>query len=209
MKLIVGLGNPGRRYRLTRHNVGFRILDAVALRAHAGRSEARFAGRYAEGELAGERVGLLAPETFMNRSGEAVAQALAGLSIVDPASDLLVAFDDADLPLGRLRLRTSGSSGGHNGLGDVLDRLGSEAVPRLRFGIGRPAEPQGTVDYVLEPFAAAEEERLALALPRAAEAVSCFVAEGSAAAMSRFNGPWPEPRADCPANDGSGSGQKS
>lgn len=209
MKLIVGLGNPGRRYRLTRHNVGFRILDAVALRARAGRSEARFAGHYAEGELAGERVGLLAPETFMNRSGEAVAQALAALPIADAAADLLVAFDDADLPLGRLRLRTRGSSGGHNGLGDVLDRLGSEAVPRLRFGIGRPAEPQGTVDYVLEPFAAGEEERLALALPRAAEAVACFVAEGIAVAMSRFNGPWPDPRSDCTADDGARSGQKS
>ena len=195
MKLVVGLGNPGPRYRHTRHNAGFRVLDAVAARAGAGPAESRFAGRYAEGMLAGERVGLLAPETFMNRSGEALALALAALPSVEPAADLLVVLDDADLPLGRLRLRARGSSGGHNGLADVLERLATDAVPRLRFGIGRPEEPRDTVDYVLEPFAPAEEVLLAEALPRAADAVACFVAEGSAAAMNRFNGPWPVDRA--------------
>jgi PTH1 family peptidyl-tRNA hydrolase len=175
--------------------VGFRVLDAVAERAGAALAARRFGGRFAEGTLAGERVGLLAPETFMNRSGEAVAQALAVLPVTDPARDLLVVFDDADLPLGRLRLRARGSSGGHNGLADVLDRLGSEDLPRLRFGIGRPSEPKGTVNFVLEAFAPAEEELLALAVPRAVDAVECFVREGAAAAMNRFNGPWPEPAA--------------
>ncbi len=189
MKLIVGLGNPGPRYARTRHNAGFRVLDAVASRAGAGAAESRFAGRYVECELAGERVGLLAPETWMNRSGEAVALALAALPVADPAADLLVVFDDADLPLGRLRLRARGSSGGHNGLGDVLERLGTDAVPRLRFGIGRSAAPRDTVDWVLEPFAPEEEAALAEALPRAAGAVACFVAEGIAPAMNRFNGP--------------------
>jgi PTH1 family peptidyl-tRNA hydrolase len=191
VKLVVGLGNPGPRYRHTRHNAGFRVLDVVAARAAAGSPESRFAGRYVEVAVAGQRVGLLAPETFMNRSGEALALALAALPIADPALDLLVVFDDADLPLGRLRLRARGSSGGHNGLADVLERLATAAVPRLRFGIGRPGAPQGTVDYVLEPFAPAEETLLAEALPRAADAVTCFVAEGIAAAMNRFNGPWP------------------
>jgi PTH1 family peptidyl-tRNA hydrolase len=193
VKLIVGLGNPGRRHARSRHNAGFRVLDALAERARAGPAEERFAGRYAECELAGGRVGLLAPQTFMNRSGEAVAEALAVLPIADPAADLLVVFDDADLPLGRLRLRARGSSGGHNGLADILDRLGTDAVPRLRFGIGRPAQPRDTVDWVLEPFAAEEEALLKQALPRAADAVACFVAEGIAAAMNRFNGAWPEP----------------
>jgi PTH1 family peptidyl-tRNA hydrolase len=193
VKLVVGLGNPGRRYARSRHNVGFRVLDAVAARARAGPAEERFAGRFTECTLAGERVGLLAPETFMNRSGEAVAEALAGLPGVDPAADLLVVFDDADLPLGRLRLRARGSSGGHNGLADVLAKLGSEAVPRLRFGIGRPLVPTGTVEFVLSPFAPDEEAVLAHALPRAADAVTCFVADGIGAAMNRFNGPWPEP----------------
>ena len=192
MKLVVGLGNPGKRYARSRHNVGFRVLEAVAERARAGVVEERFAGRYAECALAGERVGLLAPDTFMNRSGEAVAEALAALPEVDPAADLLVVFDDADLPLGRLRLRGRGSSGGHNGLADVLARLGSEGVPRLRFGIGRPLVPTGTVEFVLAPFAEDEEPLLARALPRAADAVACFVGEGIAAAMNRFNGPWPE-----------------
>lgn len=192
MKLVVGLGNPGPRYARTRHNAGFRVLDALAERAGAGPPERRFAGRFVECSLAGARLGLLAPETFMNRSGEAVAQALAALPLADPAADLLVVFDDADLPFGRLRLRARGSSGGHNGLADVLARLGSDAVPRLRFGIGRPGTPRDTVDWVLEPFAPEEETLLAKALPRAADAVACFVAEGIAAAMNRFNGPWPE-----------------
>jgi PTH1 family peptidyl-tRNA hydrolase len=192
VKLVVGLGNPGPRYVRTRHNVGFRVLDALAARAHAEPAAERFAGRYAECELAGERVGLLAPETFMNRSGEAVAQALSVLPVADPARDLLVVFDDADLPVGRLRLRARGSSGGHNGLADVLERLASEAVPRLRFGIGRPALPRDTVDFVLEPFSADEEALLRQALPRAADAVACFVREGIGPAMNRFNGPWPK-----------------
>jgi len=193
VKLIVGLGNPGPRYARTRHNAGFRVLDAVAARARAGPPESRVAGRVVECSLAGEPVGLLVPETWMNRSGEAVAQALAALPVADPAADLLVVFDDADLPLGRLRLRARGSSGGHNGLADVLERLATDAVPRLRFGIGRSEAPRETVDWVLEPFAAAEEALLAQALPRAADAVACFVAEGIAPAMNRFNGPWPEP----------------
>jgi PTH1 family peptidyl-tRNA hydrolase len=192
VKLIVGLGNPGPRYARTRHNVGFRVLEAVAGRAGVALAARRFAGRFAQGTLAGAHVGLLAPETFMNRSGAAVAQALAGLPVPDPARELLVVFDDADLPLGRLRLRARGSSGGHNGLADVLETLGTEEVPRLRFGIGRPNEPKGTVDFVLEPFAPPEEELLALAVPRAADAVECFVREGIAAAMNRFNGPWPD-----------------
>jgi PTH1 family peptidyl-tRNA hydrolase len=193
VKLIVGLGNPGPRYARTRHNVGVRVLEALAARAGAPLEARRFAGRYGEGALAGERLGLLAPETFMNRSGEAVAAALAELPVADPARELLVVFDDADLPLGRLRIRARGSSGGHNGLADVLEGLGREDVPRLRFGIGRPSEPQGTVEFVLEAFAPAEEELLARAVPRAADAVECFVREGMAAAMNRFNGAWPEP----------------
>ncbi len=193
MKLVVGLGNPGPRYAHSRHNAGFRVLDTIAARAGVSLGERRFDGRFVECALGGERVGLLAPGTFMNRSGEAVEQALAALPIADPVSDLLVVFDDADLPLGRLRLRAQGSSGGHNGLADVLGRLGSEAVPRLRFGIGRPVEPRDTVDYVLEAFAPEEGVLLADALPRAADAVACFVAEGIGPAMNRFNGAWPAP----------------
>jgi PTH1 family peptidyl-tRNA hydrolase len=200
VKLVVGLGNPGPRYARTRHNAGFRVLEAIAARAGVALAERRFDAHFAECTLAGEHVGLLAPSTFMNRSGDSVLQALAVLPIADPTSELLVVFDDADLPLGRLRLRARGSSGGHNGLADVLEQLGSEAIPRLRFGIGRPAAPRDTVDFVLEAFVPGEELLLTQALPRAAEAAACFVADGIAAAMNRFNGPWPELEAD-PAAD--------
>lgn len=196
MKLIVGLGNPGPRYQATRHNIGVRVLDALALRVGASRREKRYRGLTAEASLASTRVLLLAPETWMNRSGDAVAAALAAHPELEPASDLLVVFDDADLPLGRLRLRARGSSGGHNGLGDVLDRLAVDTVPRLRFGIGRPEEPSGTVDWVLTPFSGAEEVQLERALPRAVDAALCFVQDGIAPAMNRFNGPWPEPEPD-------------
>ncbi len=193
MKLIVGLGNPGPRYEATRHNVGVRVLEALAARLGARLDERRYRGRSAEAGLAGERILLLAPETWMNRSGEAVAEALVAHPGLEPASDLLVLFDDADLPLGRLRLRARGTSGGHNGLGDVLERLAVDTVPRLRFGIGRPDGPEDTVDWVLTPFAPDEEALLARALPRAVDAALCFVQEGIAPAMNRFNGPWPEP----------------
>jgi PTH1 family peptidyl-tRNA hydrolase len=198
MKLIVGLGNPGPRYAATRHNVGVRVLEALAERTGADLGARRFRGRFGEAALGGEPLLLLAPETWVNRSGDAVAEALAACADLDPGRDLLVVFDDADLPLGRLRLRARGSSGGHNGLGDVLERLEREAVPRLRFGIGRPGEPHDTVDWVLEPFTAAEEALLARAIPRAVDATLCFVREGIAEAMNRYNGPWPEPEAEPP-----------
>jgi len=193
MKLIVGLGNPGPRYAATRHNAGFRVVERLAERLGAELGGERFGGRFGTAALGDETLLLLTPETWMNRSGDALAAALRAHPDLEPARDVLVVFDDADLPLGRLRLRAAGSSGGHNGLGDVLERLGSEAVPRLRFGIGRPDVPHDTVEWVLEPFTRAEEDVLERALPRAVDAVTCFVEEGVAAAMNRFNGPWPEP----------------
>jgi PTH1 family peptidyl-tRNA hydrolase len=196
MKLIVGLGNPGPRYQATRHNIGMRVLDALASRVGASPAEKRYRGLTAEASDASTRVLLLAPETWMNHSGDAVAAALAAHPELDPATDLLVVFDDADLPLGRLRLRARGSSGGHNGLGDVLEQLAALTVPRLRFGIGRPQQPSDTVDWVLTPFSAEEAALLERALPRAVDAVLCFVREGIAPAMNQFNGPWPEPEPD-------------
>jgi PTH1 family peptidyl-tRNA hydrolase len=196
MKLIVGLGNPGPRYQATRHNIGMRVLDALASSVGASPAEKRYRGLTAEASDASTRVLLLAPETWMNHSGDAVAAALAAHPELDPATDLLVVFDDADLPLGRLRLRARGSSGGHNGLGDVLEQLAALTVPRLRFGIGRPQQPSDTVDWVLTPFSAEEAALLERALPRAVDAVLCFVREGIAPAMNQFNGPWPEPEPD-------------
>ncbi|MBW2240456.1 MAG: aminoacyl-tRNA hydrolase [Deltaproteobacteria bacterium] len=192
MKLVVGLGNPGERYRGTRHNAGFRVVACLAERARIALDQPRFSGRFGEGRAAGEAIGLLLPETWMNRSGEAVAQALDELEIDEPERDLLIVLDDLDLPLGRLRLRPEGSDGGQRGLRDILRQLGSESVPRLRFGVGRPPANVDPVDWVLQPFDEEEEMLLQDAVPRAADAASCFLAEGVAPAMDRFNGPLPE-----------------
>jgi PTH1 family peptidyl-tRNA hydrolase len=171
----------------TRHNAGFEVVAHVAARSGIRLESRAFEGRIGHGQIGGEDVALLLPATYMNASGRAVAAALAAHGGMDPARDLLIAYDDADLPLGRLRMRERGSAGGHNGLGDVLDALGSDDVPRLRFGIGRPNEPVDTVDFVLSPFSPDEEPRVRAALDRAAAAVDCFVREGAVVAMNQFN----------------------
>ena len=186
MKLLVGLGNPGREYVAHRHNVGFRVIEAVAAAARISLDQARFHGRFGSGLWQGEPVALMLPETFMNRSGTAVSAALEALPLADPDRDLIVVYDDADLPLGRLRLRARGSDGGQKGVRDILERTG-RAVPRLRFGIGRPATPQDTRAFVLEAFSPEEAAPLAGAIDRAVSALACWVVEGIEPAMNRFN----------------------
>lgn len=187
MKLVVGLGNPGSRYEQTRHNAGFRVAQSVAAQHGIELASLRFSGRYGEGTLEGVEFGVLLPQTFVNRSGEAVAAAVAGLAIDSPERDLLLVYDDMDLPLGRIRLRRGGGAGGHNGMADVISCLESRALPRLRFGIGRPPESQDPVDYVLSPFSAQEEEQLVGGIEHAARAVAVFAALDVDAAMNRFN----------------------
>jgi PTH1 family peptidyl-tRNA hydrolase len=170
--------------------VGFPVTERLRDRWRFEAPKQRFDGRFARGRvasLAGMDVGVLEPDTFMNLSGAAVSAALAKLPLEDPARDLLVVFDDADLPFGKLRLRASGSGGGHNGLGDILEKLGTRDVPRLRFGIGRPSVPMDTVNFVLGRFTPEEEKALGGHLDRAAQAVETFLADGAAAAMNRFN----------------------
>jgi len=191
VKLIVGLGNPGRRYRRTRHNVGFRVVDCLASRLGIPLEQARFDGRFGRGRVQGIEVGLLEPQTFMNDSGRAVAAALGVLPVDEVSADLLVVYDDADLPLGRLRLRARGGDGGHLGLRDLIARIGTRELPRLRFGIGRPPEFRDTVSHVLQEFSDSEDEALAQALDRASAAAEVFATEGIAAAMDRFNAPVP------------------
>ena len=196
MKLFVGLGNPGARYAWTRHNIGFRIADPLARRCRAGPPAERFRGRIAFGTLAGptpEPVGFLLPGTFMNASGEAVSAALDALPEIAPARDLLVACDDLDLPLGRIRLRASGGAGGHNGIASIIDALGTRDFPRLRFGIGRPAPGCDVTAFVLERFTAAEEALLPAPIARACAAAESALREGLPVAMDRFNGPPPPP----------------
>jgi len=189
VKLIVGLGNPGSRYRRTRHNVGFLVVDQLASRLGIPLEQSRFDSRFGRGRIQGSEVGLLQPQTFMNQSGAAVSAAL-GVLPVDPVSaDLLVVYDDADLPLGRLRLRAQGGDGGHLGLRDVITAVGTRELPRLRFGIGRPPGFQDTVTHVLQEFSTSESDALDQALVRASAAVEVFVTEGIVVAMDRFNAP--------------------
>jgi PTH1 family peptidyl-tRNA hydrolase len=190
MKLVVGLGNPGRRYERTRHNVGFRVAERLRERWRLPEPEERFEARFARGRVSavgGVDVGVLEPQTFMNESGASLAAALRKLPVEDPARELLIVLDDADLPFGRIRLRAAGGDGGHRGLADVIERLGRRDLPRLRFGIGRPSLPMETSDFVLARFTKEEETALPGHLDRAAEAVETFLTAGIAEAMNRFN----------------------
>jgi PTH1 family peptidyl-tRNA hydrolase len=186
--LIVGLGNPGREYACTRHNAGFMVLDRLAERWEAALGlEKKFKARLARVERSGQQALLCRPQTYMNASGEAVG-AVAGYYHV-PAPRMLVVVDDADLPLGELRLRRGGSSGGHHGLESIEQHLGTRAFPRLRVGIGRddPATREIT-DYVLSEFRRDEAELVDKVLSRACDQIECWLREGIGQAMNRFNG---------------------
>jgi peptidyl-tRNA hydrolase, PTH1 family len=186
MKVVSGLGNPGDKYRLTRHNVGFRVVDLIADRW--GVSQGRVRDGAARLEVTRDepvgRVLLVKPARFMNLSGAPLRSAVRSVN-ANPETDLLVVTDDADLPLGRIRLRRSGSAGGHNGLRDIIDALGTDQFARLRVGIGRNGE---MVDRVLSTFSKAEDELAGEAIATAADAVEMWLAEGVEAAMNAFNG---------------------
>lgn len=188
MKLIVGLGNPGRKYRETRHNVGFLVADELARRqsidfesapAEALLAKARRLG--ADGAL------VLKPLTMMNLSGFAVAEIARYFRIAIP--DILVVADDVNLPLGRLRARPAGSAGGHNGFRSIIEQLGTSGFARLRVGVGRGDPRRDLADHVLSGFDAEERPAVADAVARAADASELFVAEGIEQVMNRFNGP--------------------
>lgn len=180
LRLLVGLGNPGNEYRDTRHNVGFMILDQLARRE---RAEFRVEKSWrAEVARAGELV-LCKPQTYMNLSGQSV-RPLSQFYKIDPAQ-MLVILDDMALPLGKLRLRPEGSAGGHNGLKSIIEHFGTQAVPRLRVGIG--SAQHDTVDHVLGRFTLEEREPLEQSLTRALEAIDCTRAKGLASAMNQFN----------------------
>lgn len=185
MKLIVGLGNPGRRYRGTRHNVGWEVVARLARRDGIRVEEEEGWAQIGRGAIGGQRVLLAMPQTYVNLSGVAV-QDLRRRHRVRPG-DVLVIVDDLDLPLGRIRLRARGSAGGHNGLRSVIDALGTEEFPRLRVGIGRPAQGVDPAEFVLTRFAPDEAASLDAALDRAAEAIEVAITEGIEVAMNRFN----------------------
>ena len=185
-RLIVGLGNPGREYEKTRHNVGFEVAEAVAARARValGPFRARTVG--GEGSFRARAFAIALPQTYMNLSGESVLGLVRFYGLL-PA-DVLVVVDDLALDTGVLRLRGSGSPGGHNGLTSISERLGTDGFARLRVGIGRDFARGRQADYVLERFAPAERALVDEAIPVAVDAALAFVTDGLAVAMNRYNG---------------------
>jgi PTH1 family peptidyl-tRNA hydrolase len=184
---IVGLGNPGQKYINTRHNAGWHLLDTIVRDQPQFRfDESRNKALIARGELAGMRVALVKPQTFMNLSGEAVAP-LAHFYKVAP-EHILVAFDDVDLPTATLRLRPKGSAGGHKGMRSIIQHLGTEEFPRLRLGVGRPAGQTPVEAYVLQKFKPDEWEAMLVTYERGVEAVKAILTTGLDYAMNQFNG---------------------
>lgn len=183
--LVVGLGNPGARYAGNRHNVGFHVVDRLATATDLRFDERRDRALLARGTVEGVRVALVKPQTYMNLSGPAVHGVARFYKV--PVEQILVVYDDLDLPPGVLRLRQQGGAGGHRGVASLIDALGSQVFPRVRIGIGRPAGDMPPEAYVLQDFDAGQRPVLGLATERAVDAVRTALREGFAAAMNRFN----------------------
>lgn len=184
MKMIIGLGNPGGEYARTRHNVGFMAVDELAKRYDGVHWQDKFDALHAPVLLGGEKTLLVKPQTYMNLSGAAAAALLRWYKMAP--EDVIVIYDDMDLPVGGARIRVKGSSGGHRGMNSLLEYLGTPHFTRLRIGIGRPAEGRTAVDHVLKPFSAAELAELAPVLAKTPAICECIIKEGAEAAVRRF-----------------------
>lgn len=185
MKLIVGLGNPGRQYEHTRHNAGFTVLDQLARRLNVSFDRTKFDSEIAQAQLGTHRLLLMKPQTYMNLSGIAVAKA--ARNKIDTLDDLLIVVDEVNLPLGRLRFRPEGSAGGHNGLKSVIEHVGSDKFPRLRMGVGKSGPADKLRDHVLNTFTPDERPAYERMVERAVEGVETFIEDGIARAMDQFN----------------------
>ena len=193
MKLIIGLGNPGKAYAHNRHNIGFRCINYLARLHSIPVKKYQCRSQVGTGKIAGVEVLLAKPKAFVNLSGKAVERLMRKYNI--SIDDLLVIYDDLDLPLGKLRLRAGGSAGGHKGISSIISALGGEDFPRIKVGIGRPTEEDGTaitdedtiVGYVLSDFTPQEEAATKSTIATVAEAIHCVLTEGLTAAMNRFN----------------------
>ena len=193
MKLIIGLGNPGKIYAQNRHNIGFRCINHLARLHSISMKGHQCQSQVGSGKIAGVEVLLAKPKTFVNLSGEAVGRLMRKYKI--QVNDLIVICDDLDLPLGRLRLRPGGSAGGHKGINSIISALGSKDFCRIKVGIGRPTEEDGTaitdeeviVNYVLSDFTLQEDVAIKPTITRVAEAISCVITDGITAAMNKFN----------------------
>ncbi|MEQ8201799.1 MAG: aminoacyl-tRNA hydrolase [Syntrophomonadaceae bacterium] len=184
MKVVVGLGNPGPEYRDTRHNIGFRVLEQLAARHRVQRQESKYDAIIGEIRIRGEKVLLVKPLTYMNLSGRSV-QPLVHWHKLDLA-DLMVIYDDMDLPAGALRIRASGGSGGHKGMKSIIERLNTELFPRIRIGIGRPAQGDAA-DWVLSRLSGTERELIQATVNKAADAVETWITSGLTEAMNAYN----------------------
>ena len=193
MKLIVGLGNPGRGYAHNRHNIGFVCLNHFARTQDIRFDKKQGRARIGLGEVAANEVVLAKPQTYMNRSGRSVSLLVNKFSV--SLDNLLVIHDDLDLPLGKIRIRQSGSAGGHKGVGSIITELGSQNFIRIRAGIGRPIKNEGftefsedeTITYVLGDFTTDEKQTITQVIARVSEAILCLLTEGLVAAMNRYN----------------------
>lgn len=186
MKLIVGLGNPGSRYEMTRHNLGFRVVDVIADRLAVACEKDECHAKTAHARWRGHSVLLAKPQTYMNRSGESVSALIQYYKIA--LADVMVVYDDLALPTGRLRVRAKGSAGGHNGLRSIINYLRTDAFPRIRIGIGAVPEGWAGADYVLAAFTKEEQPAIDVAILRAADAGLHWLEEGIDAVMREFNG---------------------
>ena len=185
MPLIVGLGNPGSKYAGTRHNIGFELIDTLASRLSAPLKAGKGLYYESKARYGDHQVILLKPTTFMNRSGDAVQQALHWYKL--QPDECLVCYDDLNIDTGTLRLRPGGSAGGHNGIKDIIQKLGTDTFPRLRIGIGDDFRDGQQVQYVLSPFDADQREIMDITVEKAADAVLSFIDDGIDTAMNKFN----------------------
>lgn len=184
MYLIVGLGNPGKQYEKTRHNVGFDVLDLVSDKYNINMNRIKFKGIYGEGKIDGERVILLKPTTFMNLSGESVKEVCSFYKIEN--KNIIVIYDDISLDVGRMRIRKSGSAGGHNGIKNIISNLSSDVFPRIKVGVGAPKED--LISHVLGRFSDEDRIKIEKVFNAAADAVQCIITKGTCEAMNDFNG---------------------
>ena len=183
--LLVCLGNPGKEYANTRHNIGFLAADALEKRTGVKFNKLKYRALTGEVTLGGQRVLVVKPQTYMNLSGEAVK--LAGGFYKIPPERILVLYDDISLPLGKLRIRASGSAGGHNGIKNIIAHLGTDAFPRIKVGVGAPQREDGLVDWVIGSFTASERKVVDEAIDKALDAAECVIEKGVSEAQNRFN----------------------
>jgi PTH1 family peptidyl-tRNA hydrolase len=185
MKLIVGLGNPGKQYEKTRHNIGFQVVDRLSEKLDIPLTQAKFKGLFGSGHVRGEKVILLKPLTYMNLSGEAIRMVMDYFNI--SPEDIIVIYDDLDLPVGKIRLRQKGSAGGHNGIKSTIQHLGTQEFNRIRVGIARPQNGQSVTDYVLSNFSGEEQEIINEVVNRCAEACEAALEKPFLQVMNEFN----------------------